>query len=361
MEGYAVLSDKETVERSSSVRKNRAFKPTVAALAVVALSGAVVAGVESFDEQEIAQANVASVPAAELWRTPAVAPQADDPSTWTLPIRAYQVNGNDVNRTLLTAAKAKKAAACLDRFGVAAPFTAPQSWAEAAPTAHAGPKNGMDVRYGDHDLAKVSAYGYGWPDEAQAGAQSARSLVPDAELSPEVELALYGPGGRTGKVAARTAAAPTVNGKAVPAAGCAGETDQALVGRTRTPGVLDTTEDAITKLERRSWDNMLTDPRTLAVFGKWSSCMKAKGFDYKDPWAANDDPRWEASGGKSAEAIATAKADVTCRNSFGVSETMHKVETDWQQRLLKENPKVAAEAKGYTQRVMAQVDATLGR
>ncbi|MFB6842733.1 hypothetical protein [Streptomyces sp. NPDC056361] len=349
------------------MRKSKAFKPTVAALAVAALSGATVVGIASFDEKEstppASPPKVSAASAAELWRTPEVAPKADDPSTWTLPIRAYQVNGNDVNRTLLTAAKAKKAAACLDRLGVAAPFAAPESWAEAAPAAHAGPKNGMDVRYGDHDLAKVSAYGYGWPDAAQAGAQSARSsLGADAELSPETELALYGPGGRNGNAAAaRTAAAPTVNGKAVPAAGCAGETEQALVGRTRTPGVLDTSEDAITKLERRSWDGMLTDPRTLAVFAKWSSCMKTKGFDYKDPWAANDDPRWAPSGGKSAEAIETAKADVTCRNAFAVSETMHTVESDWQKRLLKENPKVAADARGYTQRVMAQVDATLGR
>ncbi|MEX0169923.1 hypothetical protein [Streptomyces sp. LMG1-1-1.1] len=347
------------------MRKSKAFKPTVAALAVAALSGASVVAIASFDEKEGALGatppKVAAASAAELWRTPEVAPKAADPSTWTLPIRAYQVNGNDVHRTLLSAAQAKKAAACLDRFGVAAPFTAPQSWAEAAPAAHAGPKNGMDVRYGDHDLAKVSAYGYGWPDDAQAAPQGARSLGADAELSPEAELALYGPGGRTGKAAARTAAAPTVNGKAVPAAGCAGETDQALVGRTRTPGVLDTSEDAITKLERRSWDSMLTDPRTLAVFAKWSSCMKTKGFDYKDPWAANDDPRWAASAGRSPEAIATATADVTCRNAFAVSETMHTVESDWQQRLLKENPKVAADARGYTQRVMAQVDATLGR
>ncbi|MFI6063184.1 hypothetical protein [Streptomyces sp. NPDC051286] len=105
---------------------------------------------------------------------------------------------------------------------------------------------------------------------------------------------------------------------------------------------------------------MHADERTLKAFADWSSCMKQKGYDYKDPWAANNDPKW-APTGRSEEAISTAKADVTCRQEHSVTEVMHQVEVEWQNKLIEENPKTIADAKSYSGRVMGRVNSALGR
>ncbi|MGW6684022.1 hypothetical protein ACWGBO_29590 [[Kitasatospora] papulosa] len=296
----------------------------------------------------------------EVWRVPEVAPATGDPSTWKLPLEEYQVVGNEVRNTLLMAAESKVTAACLKGFGVGVPFRVPASWEEVAPATNAvpgtGPVNGMDVRYGDHDLAKVSKYGYGWADAPEGGGQS-EGLATGGELPADTELALRGWQDRvSGR--ARAGVPRTLQGKSVPPLGCGGQAQKEISGHS---GGVDASEDAIRGIERQAWDKMNSDPRTLAVWSKWSSCMKDAGHDYNDPWEANEDPRWAPSGGRSPEAIDTAKSDVNCRSRYQVSATMHEVEEYWQTQLLAENSQIATQAKLHTERVMQKVNTVLGR
>ncbi|MGW7356457.1 hypothetical protein ACWGI0_07290 [Streptomyces sp. NPDC054802] len=363
-----MLTDEEIKSKTTSALPNKTLRALAAATAVLAVSGTSIwlAGGPAERENTAAPAvaKQGSPSSADPWHAPTEKFQPGDPSTWTLPISQYQVNSNEVNAALLGAARSASAADCLKGFGVAAPFDVPASYEDVKPEPKAGPRNAMDGRYGDHDLAKVSQYGYGWPE---AAAQSARiaSSPTVRDLTATAELALYGPHGRRGAATSagigKSLDAPKIDGKAVPEYGCAGESQRALTGLKGGVTAADTAEDAIDKLERRAWDGMHTDPRTLAVFAKWSTCMKDKGFDYKNPWDANDDPKWAPSAGRSSEAIVAAVADVECRAQFKVTETMFEVESDWQRRLMKENPKTVAEAKQYTERVMSNVRSTLAR
>jgi hypothetical protein len=61
--------------------------------------------------------------------------------------------------------------------------------------------------------------------------------------------------------------------------------------------------------------------------------MSAKGYRYRDPIAAFDDPRWLGEQ-ISAEEIATATADVECKATANVGGVMLAVETAYQRRLM---------------------------
>ncbi|MFG2136576.1 hypothetical protein [Streptomyces sp. NPDC048650] len=292
-----------------------------------------------------------------VWNIPRVKETADDPATWTLPLQKYQVTQNETNNILRLAATSVAEQKCAQSFGVTYPLHVPKTWGEASADDTGGPRNGMDVRYGDHDLEKVSKYGYGWPQVAEKTSRVTRNSSEDRDLDATTKLVLYGWEGRyTGQKAAHKSA-PRVNGMPVPSHGCNGRAQEQVSGITAGT---DTNEDAFNKLEREGWDKTQTDPRVQAVWSKWSACMKKKGFAYKDPWAANDDERWSGNS-TSSEQISTAKGDVTCRQQFRVAKTMHEVEVAWQNKLLKDNPEVATKAKAYTQRVTKRTNELLGR
>jgi len=55
-----------------------------------------------------------------------------------------------------------------------------------------------------------------------------------------------------------------------------------------------------------------------AVFGAWSRCMRAKGFAYRTPLGAANDPAWTRSAHASPREIAVAEADVGCKRATGL-------------------------------------------
>ncbi|GLW09168.1 hypothetical protein Misp01_42970 [Microtetraspora sp. NBRC 13810] len=60
------------------------------------------------------------------------------------------------------------------------------------------------------------------------------------------------------------------------------------------------------------------DPVVVAVFGRWSACMRARGFTYGVPFDASADPAWARSGRASPREIAVAEADVGCKRQVGL-------------------------------------------
>ncbi|MFI6063630.1 hypothetical protein [Streptomyces sp. NPDC051286] len=172
--------------------------------------------------------SVTAAAGAVAWQVPQVRSVANDPSTWTLPLSAYQVVDNEVNGVLLQAAEQKLTAQCMKDLGVVAPFTVPENWSEAVAAFGAdGPQNAMDARYGDHDLAKVSQYGYGWPDGVGGAGQAASSSTKGEAMSDDVRLALQGwQHPVTGEV--RAGVPRKLGGSSVPPRGCGGQAQTEL-------------------------------------------------------------------------------------------------------------------------------------
>lgn len=73
------------------------------------------------------------------------------------------------------------------------------------------------------------------------------------------------------------------------------------------------------------------DPQVIRVFAEWSSCMKDKGFTYANPMDANDDPAFGDPTVVTDTEVATAKADIQCRDKLDVEKTWFDAETKLQQ------------------------------
>lgn len=58
-----------------------------------------------------------------------------------------------------------------------------------------------------------------------------------------------------------------------------------------------------------------TDPRLTAVDAKWSTCMADRGYHYATPVDAIADPTWRASRTTTPAEIATATADIACKQA----------------------------------------------
>jgi hypothetical protein len=66
--------------------------------------------------------------------------------------------------------------------------------------------------------------------------------------------------------------------------------------------------------------------------------MRRAGFSYRTPWDANDDPRWWVDQDTASDPeIATATADVGCREDANLVGLWYAVETAHQTRLIEEN------------------------
>ncbi len=84
--------------------------------------------------------------------------------------------------------------------------------------------------------------------------------------------------------------------------------------------------------EAASWTQ--SDPRITAVDTAWSQCMARHGYSYRNPSAAAD-KNWPAS--PTATEIATAVADVTCKNQVNLVNTWLTVEAAYQRVLIGDN------------------------
>ncbi len=189
-------------------------------------------------------------------------------------------------------------------------------------------ESGNERRYGLTDLDSASRYGYQPP------------TLTDAERRAEVSL--------------RRAEASVTSPEA--AVAMDGGTFTNVDGPERVGGCLgwaqaqlDATEWAI---EDRFVENIAgdafakaeADERVRAAFEAWSDCMAAKGYDYPDPWVANDDQRWAPPEGLESgpltdgdPQLATAVADVTCKQEVNLVGISLAVESAYQLEMIEDN------------------------
>jgi hypothetical protein len=87
------------------------------------------------------------------------------------------------------------------------------------------------------------------------------------------------------------------------------------------------------KLRLRAHALSREDSRVRAVFSAWSRCMRASGFSYPDPMAANNDLVFAGEMPTDTE-IRTAVADVRCKRAVGVVEVWAAVEMAYQRQAI---------------------------
>ncbi|MGW5531617.1 hypothetical protein [Streptomyces xanthochromogenes] len=236
------------------------------------------------------QAKVAATPVA---RRPV--DDRSDPATWTLPIEPYLFSKAEVRA--MNRSRDRLIADCAKDAGL--PDSGP---------AYDGPgadgRTETDLRYGIHDAALAARRGY-HPDAADQEARD-RAMAAGA----------VDPAGADADVLRGCSASA---GLTVPAPVQA-EVVQAIM--------------------RDSYAESAKTPEVVAVFARWSACMKAKGYSYAKPTDVDDDPRFHARDGVGDVEIATATADVACRTRIPVAKVWFEAESALQTKAIRANQDV---------------------
>jgi hypothetical protein len=203
---------------------------------------------------------------------------------------------------------------CMKRFGLTWPASAPapstETWLNAR-------------RYSVIEPAEAKTFGYHNPAVRSGAAESTEKVTADA-------MNVWSGGGEQ-----------TFDGKPVPPGGCSGE-----AARQLNKGVPDVDPGIGPKLQFESFNRIKTDSRVKRVYAEWSNCMRTKGFDYPDPYAAVNDRRW-ATAKPSRTEIDTAGTDVTCKTQTNTAGIMLAVETAYQKRAIEARADQMAKIKSY--------------
>ncbi|WP_026423475.1 hypothetical protein [Actinokineospora inagensis] len=128
-----------------------------------------------------------------------------------------------------------------------------------------------------------------------------------------------------------------VNGEKVPDGGCRVEAGKTLNFYANNDTSHETADDLVQNLSNESNASARGDSRLIAAWANWSKCMDEAGYDYATPWDANDDGAWWKDQNPSDKEIATAKADVGCKEKTNVIGVNLAVETAYQSRLIEKN------------------------
>jgi hypothetical protein len=198
---------------------------------------------------------------------------------------------------------------CLKRFGKDWPIMPPTGGLPVARNAR---------RYTIVDRAKVAVEGY-HPVDLLKAEEAARQRSAGQPPVPQDVRDLW-----LGSTA-------TAGDRPAPVGGCAGEADRRLHAGVDLTGV-----GLPQRLTQESFERTRVDSRVRASFARWSACMRGKGYRYRDPFAAFNDPRWGGPQISTGE-ITTAIADVTCKTKENVAGVMLAVETAYQRRMTDEH------------------------
>jgi hypothetical protein len=210
-----------------------------------------------------------------------------------LPLDGYQLSPADARRLART--HRVLVMQCLNTFGLDPILPAPSD---------AGPRTANERRYGLTDPAKA-ADGYWARERTSAGDPS----TPDASLTTEVGDVVSGRGART------------VRGQPVPEGGCAGQARRRMTAG-HPEGADIRLGHNLASIEHSA---TLEDPAARAATQAWSACMSEAGFTYTDPYGPPDDKRFR--GALSALEIATARADVACKEQTNLVGVWWSIES----------------------------------
>ncbi|MEU5583320.1 hypothetical protein ABZ791_37900 [Streptomyces huasconensis] len=208
---------------------------------------------------------------------------SNDPATWRLPVEAYIPTAEQAR--LVTTTRDQLIDTCMSTAGY-------DDWEPAPELPELGGKTLTDWRYGIHDARLTAERGY-HPAEAEQKAYDEAMEAGAVDESGADDATLRG---------------------------CVAKAD-GKVPDPQPPAV-------VQEISGAAFEKSQKTPEVTAVFAKWSSCMKDKGYDsYKQPLDASDDPRFANPDKVTAQEIATARADISCRDRYGVARTWFDAES----------------------------------
>ncbi|MFJ8843521.1 hypothetical protein ACIRFF_11515 [Streptomyces cyaneofuscatus] len=168
----------------------------------------------------------------------------------------------------------------------------------------------MDRRYGLADLEHARRYGYHLPpvqktqEPDRLSKEAAEILVGAKEPYP------------TGKEVT------TYKGAQVPKGGCRGE-----ASRKVRQAFNDVTGASIANgISTEGFKQSVQQQAVIDAFQEWSSCMRQKGFTYKDPLAPLNNEEFFKDSAASPKEIDTAVADTQCKKSTRLLEIWFSAE-----------------------------------
>ncbi|MFD6999470.1 hypothetical protein ACFWA5_25140 [Streptomyces mirabilis] len=239
-----------------------------------------------------------------------------------MPLDPYLLNPQQ-NKTINDAYSAL-ISRCMRRFGYS--YAATTESDDPSGMGADAPSTRIDGYFGFQSMAHAQKWGYhpegGFPET---------KIVPDSNQTPNERAAL------TGSADARKksgSGGQTVNNQRVPYRGCLGEANHAITGSAT--GYIGNPDFAV----QLKFDTLIKgekDPKTLAVFAKWSACMKASGYRYTDPLKAAGDPDWNRGRLPARREIEVAVADQECRRGNNVVGVWFSVDYEYQQQAVQEN------------------------
>ncbi|MFD9885162.1 hypothetical protein ACFWZT_27280 [Streptomyces alboflavus] len=237
----------------------------------------------------------------------------DDPATWRLPVEAYMPTATQAR--VVSQSRDQLLDQCMSAAGY-------DSWEPAPDLPELGGKTLTDWRYGVHDARLSAERGY----HPAAGEQEAYDKAMEA-----------------GAVDESGADDATLRG-------CVEQVD-GKVPDTQPPAM-------VQEISGKSFEKSQQAPEVVAVFAKWSSCMKGKGHGgYKRPLDASDDPRFTDPEKVTGAEIATAKADIACRDTYDVARTWFDAESKIQRNEIAKHLKDFDKAASATRDAVAKAKA----
>jgi hypothetical protein len=247
----------------------------------------------------------------------AVSSDSKDPQSWVLPIQSYLPTEREQGQ--LSQAKKILIGDCMKGFG----FT----WTPAPDLPRVGPKTLTDWRYGIHDMALAEQRGYKADAEEQAAYDAA------VEKGAVDGTTADGPDAKTLSGDIRE-----VDGKKVPEGGCVGAANQEIDADAIQAR-------AAVELANAAFVKSKEDPKVVKAFADWSACMKRSGYDYEQPLDASDDSKFSGTE-VSSEEIATATADIRCRQKTDVAWVWFQAESALQKSAIEQHAEqLSAERK----------------
>jgi hypothetical protein len=257
-------------------------------------------------------------------------PTVTDAAQLNLPLDAYRMTGKEY--VTVRRATWRLVKACVDRYG------GEYTMKEAEVVDDVPMLDRLnDRRYGVFDAEGAAVRGYNAPPEYR-GRSREKKAGWDPSAAEELLVTGVAPAtvGGTQETTAGPVARPTDReGRALPEDGCTGEAGRALVENAPAPANPDLGE----QLGRRANKQAEGDRRVREATGRWSECMKSRGYDYPDIWAPNDRDWPEPAGDVE---IGTARADVACKVETNFVGVMLAAESAYQRLLIEQNAEALA-------------------
>jgi hypothetical protein len=264
-------------------------------------------------------------------------PLVRDAANLTLPLDAYSFD--DHNYIAVQRAQARLVADCMQRFGVAYS-------ADVAPSALVPGVGFPDFdhpnarRYGLIDAAAAATRGYDPPPDPTA-TDDKTGAKNDGDggtaLTPQVLFLLDG---KTRPEFAGVSTMPAdVDGNRLPDDGCAGAAQRRLAGGKAAQSIL--LPSALGQDTAKLAEN---DSRVQTAMTAWSACMKRDGYQYRSSREPNNADWPEPPG---AAEIATATADVACKQQTNLVGIWFAVESAYQKQTIERHSQQLTDLRTY--------------